>query len=64
VLSLIQWECPASIYCGPIEIDPSDPAGQTAVNPSVLIEVLSPTTEKWDRGGKAAHFRQIPSLQA
>ena len=23
-----------------------------AVNPAVIVEVLSPTTEAWDRGGK------------
>ena len=35
----------------------------TLLNPSVLIEVLSPSTERYDRGGKAEHYRQIPSLQ-
>jgi Uma2 family endonuclease len=32
-------------------------------NPVVLIEVLSPTTEAYDRGGKFHHYQQIPSLQ-
>lgn len=33
------------------------------VNPVLLAEVLSPSTEAWDRGGKAAHYRRIPSLR-
>ena len=29
----------------------------------VLIEVLSPTTEDYDRGGKFKHYRTLSSLQ-
>ena len=32
------------------------------LNPSVIIEVLSPSTERWDRGGKSAHYRRLDSL--
>jgi Uma2 family endonuclease len=35
----------------------------TLLNPEVLIEVLSPTTEAFDRGTKFAHYRNIPSLR-
>ena len=35
----------------------------TLLNPIVLIEVLSPSTEVYDRGEKFAHYRQIDSLQ-
>ena len=35
----------------------------TLLNPSVLVEVLSPGTEGYDRGDKFLHYRQIPSLQ-
>ena len=35
----------------------------TLINPTVLIEVLSPSTEAFDRGGKFAHYRKIASLQ-
>ena len=52
------------IYCGPIEIDPEDPASQTATNPTVLFEVLSKSTESYDRGTKAQNYRQIKSLRA
>src|SRR5262249_32000266 len=34
----------------------------TLLNPNVLIEVLSPSTEAYDRGKKFAHYRRIPSL--
>jgi Uma2 family endonuclease len=33
------------------------------LNPSVVIEVLSESTEKYDRGGKFALYRNIPSIQ-
>lgn len=33
------------------------------MNPTVLIEVLSESTEAYDRGKKAEFYRTIPSLQ-
>ena len=33
------------------------------LNPSVIVEVLSPGTADYDRGTKWANYRQIPSLQ-
>jgi len=33
------------------------------LNPRVLIEILSPSTEGYDRGAKFRHFRLIPTLQ-
>lgn len=35
----------------------------TLTNPTLLIEVLSPSTESYDRGTKAKLYRAIPSLQ-
>jgi len=32
-------------------------------NPTVIGEVLSPSTADYDRGGKFGHYRQIPSLK-
>ncbi|MCA9591822.1 MAG: Uma2 family endonuclease [Myxococcales bacterium] len=52
-----------SVVCGKLEIDPDDPTQQTVTNPCVLVEVLSPSTEDYDRGDKLAHYQQIPSLQ-
>ena len=34
----------------------------TLLNPTVLIEVLSRSTEAYDRGEKAEHYRRLPSL--
>ena len=33
------------------------------VNPALLVEVLSDSTEAYDRGKKFEHYRQIPTLQ-
>lgn len=35
----------------------------TLLNPTLLVEVLSPSTEAYDRGAKFAHFRRLPSLR-
>ena len=40
-----------------------DDVFDTLLNPIVVIEVLSPSTEAYDRGEKFAHYRQLPSLQ-
>jgi Uma2 family endonuclease len=50
-----------SVVCGSIERDPED--ANTVVNPVAIIEVLSDSTEAYDRGEKFAHYRRIPSLQ-
>jgi Uma2 family endonuclease len=53
----------ATMVCGPIEGDPADPQGPTITNPTLLVEVLSPSTEQEDRGNKWQHYQLIPSLQ-
>jgi Uma2 family endonuclease len=35
----------------------------TLLNPAVIIEVLSPSTEAYDRGRKFEHYRSIESLR-
>jgi Uma2 family endonuclease len=52
-----------SMVCGPIEYDPEDTARTTITNPVLIVEVLSVTTEKGDRGNKWMHYQRIPSLQ-
>ena len=52
-----------SMVCGPLEYDPDDAARTTITNPVLLVEVLSVTTEKGDRGNKWMHYQRIPSLQ-
>lgn len=53
----------ASVVCGPLEGDPADKKDHTITNPTLIVEVLSPTTEADDRGEKWAHYQRIPSLQ-
>jgi Uma2 family endonuclease len=52
-----------SMVCGAIEYDPEDAARTTVTNPTLIVEVLSVTTEKGDRGNKWMHYQRIPSLQ-
>jgi Uma2 family endonuclease len=52
-----------TVVCGALEGDPADPSGATITNPSLLVEVLSPSTEQEDRGGKWQHYQLIPSLK-
>ena len=33
------------------------------LNPKVIIEVLSPSTASWDRGGKFWHYRHLSSFE-
>lgn len=40
-----------------------DDVFDTLLNPIVIVEVLSPSTEAYDRGDKFAHYRQLTSLQ-
>lgn len=51
----------ASIICGELQLDRD--VRNTALNPAVIVEVLSDSTERWDRGRKAQHYRRIPSLR-
>ncbi len=49
-----------TIVCGPSERDPDD---QNAVtNPTLIVEVLSQSTEDYDRGDKFEHYKSLPSL--
>ncbi len=54
----------ASIYCGRLEYDEEDNQKHTSTNPTVLFEVLSDSTEAYDRGAKASQYRSIVSLQS
>ena len=49
------------VFCGePIS---EDEDFDTLLNPTVIIEVLSPSTETYDRGEKFEHYKQIESLK-
>jgi Uma2 family endonuclease len=53
----------ASVICDRLDLDPEDRKGHTALNPTVLVEVLSPSTEAYDRGEKLAHYKCIECLR-
>lgn len=50
-----------SIGCGTPEFE--DDEFDILLNPIVIIEVLSPSIEAYDRGKKFQHYRTMPSLQ-
>jgi Uma2 family endonuclease len=52
-----------SVICGPLEFHPADPKRRLVTNPRVIVEVLSPTTEGYDRGEKFRLYRQLPSFE-
>lgn len=50
-----------TVVCGDPEFDEADP--NTLTNPTLLVEVLSDSTEAFDRGDKFAHYRRLDSLR-
>ncbi len=53
----------ATVLCGPPQFDADDHNRTTILNPKVVIEVLSDSTEAYDRGEKFSLYREIESLQ-
>jgi Uma2 family endonuclease len=51
------------VVCGAPVIE-NDGGNDNLLNPTLILEVLSPSTEAFDRGAKFAHYRTLPSLQA
>ena len=51
----------ATVICGDLETSPVD--RHAATNPTIVVEVLSDSTESYDRGIKAGHYRHIPSIR-
>jgi Uma2 family endonuclease len=49
------------VVCGGPRFD--DEQEDTLLNPTVLIEVLSPSTEAYDRGDQFAYYRGLESLK-
>ena len=49
------------VVCGTPQFE--DAFVDTLLNPTLLIEVLSPSTEAYDRGGKFSHYRKIATLR-
>ncbi len=50
-----------TIVCGEPQFE--DRHGDTLLNPLVLFEVISPSTEAYDRGAKSKQYRQLSSLR-
>ncbi len=49
------------VVCGEPRFE--DNTFDTLLNPIVLVEVLSPSTESYDRGEKFEHYQQLTSLR-
>lgn len=49
------------VICGGIERHPED--RNAATNPTLIVEVLSESTEVWDRTRKFFHYQRLPSLR-
>jgi Uma2 family endonuclease len=50
-----------TVVCVPSERDPADSLAVT--NPTLILEVLSPSTEEYDTGEKFDHYRTLRSLR-
>jgi Uma2 family endonuclease len=50
----------ALVICGPLELVPGH--DDMVTNPTLIVEVLSDSTEAYDRGKKFAHYRMLPSF--
>ena len=55
------------VVCGPLETvtvrKNGKSLGQAVTNPTVIVEVLSDSTERYDRDGKFQAYKQLPSLR-
>jgi len=50
----------ALVVCGPAQFDPED--ANAITNPRLVVEVLSDSTELYDRTTKFEHYKRVPSL--
>jgi Uma2 family endonuclease len=50
-----------TVVCDGLKMHPR--FDDTLLNPTLLVEVLSPSTEGYDRGAKFGHYRHIESLR-
>ena len=51
-----------SVVCGESKTHAN--SNDTLINPTVIVEVLSPSTSDYDHGKKFACYREIPTLQS
>lgn len=50
-----------SVCCGDAQTGSADPLAM--INPTVLIEISSPSSEKYDRGTKYQRYQLVPTLR-
>ena len=50
-----------TVVCGTRQLSTID--RNAVVNPTLLVEVTSPSTEDYDRGDKLSQYKQLPSVQ-
>lgn len=50
-----------TVVCKHADLDPYD--RNTITNPTLVVEVSSPSTAAYDRGEKLDHYKKIPSLR-
>jgi Uma2 family endonuclease len=53
----------ASVVCGKLQFDSADKSKTTIANAKVIVEVLRPSTEKYDLGEKLEHYKRMASLE-
>ena len=51
------------VICGKPEFDPRDKKNLSVLNPRLVVEVISPTSERSDRGEKFTRYRLLDSLR-
>src|SRR5436190_2579280 len=51
-----------SVICGPLQQHEPSPTA-TALNPAILVEVTSDSSEDYDSGPKLEYYRTIPTLR-
>lgn len=50
-----------TVFCGKAEIEKIG-GMEALLNPQMIVEILSPTTEAFDRGAKFSYYKSIPSF--
>jgi Uma2 family endonuclease len=57
----------AIVVCGPLATEMvrknGKSLGRAVTNPTIIIEILSESTERYDRDGKFQAYKQLPSLR-
>ncbi len=52
-----------SVFCSPPEFEADDPKKMVALNPTLIIEVLSESTQRYDRSVKFREYLEMTSIK-